>query len=520
MSRSIRQKKRKAFYRVRCRRFRQRIGAAILVFLVGGMGGAIAWAAIENPSDAAITSALESELWYDRAVDSNNIDVETADGIVTFTGAVDNILAVERAKTIAQGTVGVRGIVNRLKVEPDKPRTDAELGRDVGEALLADPATESYKVGCSVSGGEVTLTGTVYSWQERELCATVAKGVAGVRGVQNNIEIEYRTTRPDSEIQEEIVARLRNDVRVDDYMISVEVKKGAVTLTGTVGSLAEKARARTDAWVANVRSVDADGLEIEWWTRDKMRRKSVYATQTDEEIEEAVYDAFRYDPRVFSFNPRVTVEGGTVTLTGAVSTLRAKRAAEQDTHNVTGVWRVKNNLKIRPKITDADDTTAPAAVDEDLEKKVRNALAKDPYVEAFEISVDASRGRVTLLGDVNTSFEKQQAEYVTAGVAGVKDITNALDYHYEWEWKPDWEIKADVKDQLWWSPFVNSDDISVDVDNGIVALTGAVDTWSERHDAEENAYQGGAKSVDNELTVALDYYGPYHDYSTYPWGYP
>ena len=42
-------------------------------------------------------------------------------------------------------------------------------------------------------------------------------------------------------------------------------------------------------------------------------------------------------------------------------------------------------------------------------------------------------------------------------------------------------------------------------------------TGAERQNAEENAYQGGAKDVKNELTVTYEYYGPYPEYGPYYW---
>jgi len=67
--------------------------------------------------------------------------------------------------------------------------------------------------------------------------------------------------------------------------------------------------------------------------------------------------------------------------------------------------------------------------------------------------------------------------------------------------RTDAEMKEDVEDELWWSPFVDSDDVSVSVDQGVVRLEGRVDSWSELRAAVENAYEGGAYSVDNDLIV-------------------
>ena len=52
----------------------------------------------------------------------------------------------------------------------------------------------------------------------------------------------------------------------------------------------------------------------------------------------------------------------------------------------------------------------------------------------------------------------------------------------------------------------------------MVTLTGNVETLSERKAAEDNAYEGGAKNVINNLTVSYRHYGPYYDrYYYYPY---
>ena len=67
--------------------------------------------------------------------------------------------------------------------------------------------------------------------------------------------------------------------------------------------------------------------------------------------------------------------------------------------------------------------------------------------------------------------------------------------------KTDRQIKDSIESQLWWSPFVSSDQVNVAVDNGVATLTGMVDTPGERQAATDNAYQGGATLVENNLVV-------------------
>ena len=44
--------------------------------------------------------------------------------------------------------------------------------------------------------------------------------------------------------------------------------------------------------------------------------------------------------------------------------------------------------------------------------RVEDALARDPYVERYEITVSALNGKVYLYGTVDSQFEKSQAEDV------------------------------------------------------------------------------------------------------------
>jgi osmotically-inducible protein OsmY len=469
-----------------------------LLLLLLCVGVAAASAAQRAIRDGDITRAIEADLWANRAVDANTIDVATQEGIVTLSGSVDSILARDRTREIAESIVGVRGILDRLEVN-SMPRDDASLVRAVQDALMWDPATDSYEVQVGASQGLVTLRGSVDSWAEKQLSGAVAKGVRGVRGLENEIDIRHAAERSDPEIEAEVESRLANDVRVDDYAIDVAVDEGAVTLSGTVGSLAEKERAKGDAWISGVRSVDVDGLAIDWWARDAMRRKSMFQSRTDEEVARAVRDAFVYDPRVSSFDPQLHVSTGVVTLSGVVDNAAARRAAESDARNVVGVWRVRNHLKVRPE-------TIPD--DEALEKRVERALAADEYVERWDVNVDAHSGTIFLTGIVNGSFEKARAGRRAARVKGTVEVVNDIEYQHAWEWKPDWEIRAAVEDQISWSPFVDGHEVNVSVEDGVVTLTGQVDTWAERADAAENAWEGGAKDVRNELTVVHRVYGP------------
>lgn len=471
-----------------------------------------------NLTDISIRDAVEDELIVDPAISKSGIDISITDGVVTLTGVVDNILNKDRAAKIAETVKGVRAVVNNIAVVPPLMRTDAEIKKSVEAALFRDPATESFEIMVNVKDNTVTLSGTVDSWPERFLAEKVAKGVKGVTGIKNEIDVRYQSIRPDKEIKNDIEQRLKWDVLVDHALIDVNIDGGRVTLTGVVGSAAEKSQAEYNAYVAGIKSVNISGLKVERWARDEDLRKDKYAVKSDNQIEKALTEAMVIDPRVSSFNVDTDVNAGIVTLRGQVDNLKAKRAAEQDARNTVGVIRVENRLKVRPQEKISDRKIAD---------EIRDALLADPYVERFEITVYVVNGIANLYGTVDSYFEKTQADDVASKIEGVVAVNNNLtvrdsnkpytydpylgDYYiYNSDWyayepnypfKSDPKIKQDIKDEMWWSPFVDEDQVNVTVENGVAHLTGTVDSWTELNAATENALEGGATWVDNDIVV-------------------
>jgi osmotically-inducible protein OsmY len=439
--------------------------------------------------DARVKSAIEDDFLTDATVPFHSIDVAVLNGIVTLSGKVDTLLARDRAVDLARSIKGVRSVVNDLEVKPI-PRSDADLHRDIEQALAADPAADSYEVKVSVAEGVATLEGTVDSWQEKRVVGRVAEGVKGVRKVDNDLTFRIPAARPDGEIQAEIRDRLHWDARVDDGLVSVAVNDGEVRLSGAVGSALERAYARGDAWVPGVKNVDDSDLKVEWWARDEMRRDK-YVFKPDDQIRKAVEDAFLYDPRVLSFKPTVEVDDGTVTLSGVVGNAEARRAAANDARNTVGVLMVRNHLQVRPA-SHVEDAT--------ITRNVRQALSRDPMLDRYGIVVSTLDGEVTLSGEVDSRFEKRRAGDDAATVAGVVDVRNRLDVQPAIA-RSDREIEQNVENQLIWSPFVDPSEVHVTVDDGVATLTGTVDTWMEYSQAARSAREGGAASVRNELKV-------------------
>lgn len=470
-------------------------------------------------TDPNITNAIERELRIDDFVPAEEVNVETKDGVVTLTGQVDTYLAKERAATIATTVRGARAVVNNIAVVPSGGLSDADIEANVEQALLLDPATDSFEVASVVENGIVTLNGAVDTWQERSLAESVASGVAGVRGIDNEITVDYGTERRDADIQHDIEQALAWNGMVDDGLIEVAVSKGDVTLSGTVGSAAEKNEALSESWVAGVQSVSAKDLHVERWARDEEFRAHKYTAKSDDSIKHALEVALASDPRVMSFHVTPTVQDGVVTLRGSVDNLKAKRAATSVARRTVGVVDIKNELEVKPPLLSDN---------QDLESDVENALSRDPYVNAAALKVSVIEGEALLTGVVKSNYQKARADDTASRVPGIVSVKNQITVDatqtrlvynpYVDRWYPytyteiertppaslemtDDAIERAIRNQMWWSPFIDADDVTVNVSKGEARLTGTVESWSEFQAAQESAFEGGAVWVENELVI-------------------
>lgn len=466
--------------------------------------------------DEDITTAVKREM-ADKGMDVSTIEVTVTDGIVQLTGTVSNLLAVERAIWVTERIRGVRSISNRLRVEP-AARADSSIEADVDNALLFDPAADSFEIGASVKDGRVELTGTVDSWQEKQLAERLVKGVRGVTAVDNRLDIDFDADRTDPEIQADVRAQLGWDVLLDNSYLTPEVRDGKVYLRGSVGSLAELRRAKTRAWVRGVREVDVSGVVVDWEPDDEMVRTKTPVLASDDAIERAIRDAAAYDPRVASFELDVNSVGGVVTLSGTVDNVRAKRAAVDLARHTTGVLNVHDRMRVEPSKTLADEL---------LEDRIVSGLARNPFVESHEVAVDVADGIATLTGTVDSYLERAEAVEVAIGFEGIKgviDKTSVKDtswaYLHDLALAPVFpgpldddgptpsaagavgdELKREIEQQLLWDAAVDSADIEVTVVGTTATLEGEVDSWYERNRALANAYEAGALDIDDKLTI-------------------
>ena len=141
-------------------------------------------------SDSWLTAKAKIELFADERIKGGQISVETVKGVVSLRGKVDSEEARAAAGSIAETVDGVKSVRNDLEVvSPDDRRTvdtsDKDITRQV-EGRLSNDA-QFRKVDVRTDSGVVILTGAVSSIGASARASELARGVAGVRLVKNEL---------------------------------------------------------------------------------------------------------------------------------------------------------------------------------------------------------------------------------------------------------------------------------------------------------------------------------------------
>jgi len=139
-----------------------------------------------------------------------------------------------------------------------------------------------------------------------------------------------------------------------------------------------------------------------------------------------------------------------------------------------------------------------------LQDSVLRELRYDPRVDAAKIGVSATdAGVVTLTGAVNTYAEKLAAQAAANRVFGVKAVANDLEVKsFGAAAHKDSDIAEAAINSLKWRTTVPEDRIKVAVSNGWVTLSGNVDYYFQKKDAQRTVSGlAGVKGVTNNVTV-------------------
>ena len=210
-------------------------------------------------TDAAIQQDVLRELKWDPHVEETEVGVQVEHGVVTLAGHVGAYAKKLAAAEAAHRVAGVLDVANDLvvKIPGSGAKTDAELAESVRNALRWDAFVPEKKIHTTVSGGIVTLEGTVSTWAQREDAARVTGRLQGVSGVVNRIAVEG-TSVDAGGVKHAIEEALDRQAEREARRIEVSVQDGRVTLNGTVRSWSERrAVERAAGFAPGVRTMDS-----------------------------------------------------------------------------------------------------------------------------------------------------------------------------------------------------------------------------------------------------------------------
>jgi osmotically-inducible protein OsmY len=187
--------------------------------------------------DSWITMKLHSQFVPEDVLDGSDIDVRTRNRVVTLTGTVPTAAARARAVEIAKETEGVAKVNDRLRIgSADRDRAEGTMGRTADDDIVGrdgdrdvagrrpnevDDARESGRE----AGERTRETAREAGRETRETVGTAGRAVT------------------DGWIKSKIYAEMMTEDALEDSDVSMNVRRGVVTLNGTVRTEAARERA-------------------------------------------------------------------------------------------------------------------------------------------------------------------------------------------------------------------------------------------------------------------------------------
>jgi osmotically-inducible protein OsmY len=139
---------------------------------------------------------------------------------------------------------------------------------------------------------------------------------------------------------------------------------------------------------------------------------------------------------------------------------------------------------------------------EDLRRRIVDELEWDALIDATQIDVQVDGDTVTLIGTVPTFAEKLAAEEATRAVDGVHDVIDEIDVEPTDSHPTDQALRSVVEQVLSWDALVPEKDLTVEVMDGWVTLSGRVSTRSQADEAQRVArHLHGVRGVSDEMTI-------------------
>jgi osmotically-inducible protein OsmY len=214
-------------------------------------------------------------------------------------------------------------------------KNDAQIQKDVMAQLNWEPVLNAAEIGVSVKDGVVTLSGIVDTYTKKLAAERVAKGIAGVRAVAEDIQVGVSPyfRRTDTEIAEAVLNALKWHTSVNENKIKIKVEDGFVTLDGEVEWDYQRRAAKTA--IENLSGIRAIYNFI-----------SVKPGASPVDIKKKISDSFHRMASVDSEKLSVDVIGSKAILRGRVHSIKEREDAADVAWAAPGIINVDNQLEV------------------------------------------------------------------------------------------------------------------------------------------------------------------------------
>jgi len=217
--------------------------------------------------------------------------------------------------------------------------------------------------------------------------------------------------------------------------------------------------------------------------------------KTDRELQKDVMDELKWEPSIINETKiGVAVKDGIVTLSGSVDNYMEKLNAERAAARVLGVKAVVNetNVKLPGSFECSDEDLAQVAV---------KALESNVSIPKDRIKVLVQNGMVTLRGEVDWWYQKEEAESIVCCLRGVMAVINEI--KVKPSVKPQ-DVKSKIEGALQRNAMLDARRIKVETAGSKVILSGSVSSRSEKDQARRAAWVApGVTQVEDNLAVTF-----------------
>jgi osmotically-inducible protein OsmY len=140
-------------------------------------------------TNADIARSAENALEMTNSIPADTLKVTVEGGWVTLTGTLNWQYQKQVAADALRHLVGVTGISNEIVIE--SKATLGNVKADIEAALKRRANADAQQISVAVEGADVTLTGEVHSWSERDLAMHAAWSASGVHSVLDRMTLVH-----------------------------------------------------------------------------------------------------------------------------------------------------------------------------------------------------------------------------------------------------------------------------------------------------------------------------------------